>query len=421
MSGSQSGEQTMRADVNAAVRTMERQTERQIVEIWLYALRGLPDDEKFVLLLDNYDVYQDRVGLDDAAALWNTLERARQILPNLRTCLASREPIRHQERLDALKRGLNGLPLPDLSPKDSAALLQALGVSAPAFADAVHRLTQGHPLLTRMAAEAWRETPGGISADHVPALTKREEAANWLQTQIFKRMASDELREAASWALVLRWFSFEMLEALLETPLSKPQYDQLTAYSFFVPSKINEGYKAGHDLIRKVHLETMRREQPGMLQDFHAHARGYFAEREDPTLERLYHGFFAAPEETFEAWKKLEGQAAFSFHHLLWGRAMELALREELNLPAAYQAEIIFRDGRRHYYLAEWAFAEKKLHRSPAPVQGNPLMNRPLKPTLEPLGGAGSRHPAQMANGRESARNTKLRPSGKCSTTNRAG
>ncbi len=286
-------QQSMSANVAEAVRALQGQAEAVVIERWLTCLRGAKIEEKTVFLLDNYDVYQDNVSLDEIWRLWSLLERARQFLPLL-VVVASRESARHVEHVESLRRGLEGTSLPDLSEADSVALLRALGIQETAFQSAVFRLAQGHPMLTRMAAEAWHESPGGIPAAQVPKVTSREQAVRWLQGCIINRLP-ESLRPAARWMMALRWFSYETLNAVLDEPLDEADYQRLTQYSFIVPSKLVEGRKAGHDLAR--------------------------------------------------------------FDHRAWALLCELGLRDEINLPAAMRAEILFRAGRRHYYRAEWFLA----------------------------------------------------------------
>ncbi|MBI5704182.1 MAG: tetratricopeptide repeat protein [Chloroflexi bacterium] len=348
--------QTMSANVAEAIRAMESQALAVIIERWLHCVRTIPQQEKFVLLLDNYDVYQDLVSLDEIRLFWATMERARQFLPNFRVVLASREVVLHREHVEALRRGLSGEDLGDLSREDSRALLDALGVTDAHFCDAVYRFANGHPLMTRMAAEVWKESAGEIAASDVPNFSGREEAVGWLQTFILNRL-KEPLRSAAQWMAVLRWFSFEALNAILDAPITEEEYRKLTAYSFVVPSKLREGYKAAHDLVRKVQIAHLRREQPSKFVEVNRRAMRYSAAMDAAGLETLYHQFFIAPDEAFKIWQEIESQAAFHFDHQRWGLLFELALRDELSLPPAMLAEIQYRAGRRHYYRAEWFLA----------------------------------------------------------------
>lgn len=346
-------QQIMSANVAEAFRIMYRHALSVTTDHWLACMRTIPRTDGFVLLLDNYDWYQDRASLDEIRSFWTTMERARQFLPKLRIILASREVVRHQEHVEILRRGLSGEGLGDLSPDDSRALLEAFGVNDAGFIDAVYRFANGHPLITRMAAEAWNASPDGIPAGDVPDFSGREQAVGWLQNFIMNRL-DEPLRSAAQWMVVLRWFSFEALNAVLDKSITEEVYRKLMDYSFVVPSKLADGYKAGHDLVRKVQIAHLRREQPANFVEFNKRAVGYFQTFKGAGLEALYHRFFTDADEAFAAWQELESQAAFRYDHQLWGLLFELALRDELSLPVRMRAQILFRAGRRHYYRAEW-------------------------------------------------------------------
>ena len=260
LEGSPQSQQTMTANITEAVRLLENQSNSVIIEHWLKLVRTIGMDAKFVLLLDNYDVYQDLVSLNEIRTLWTILERVRQLVSGFRVVVASREVLLHQEHVESLRRGLGREALQDLSREDSKALLNSLGINDNDFCDAVYRLANGHPLITTMAAEAWKETPGGLHAKNVPNISGREKVVEWLQVYIIKRM-DEVLRPAAQWTMLLRWFSFEILNSLLEIPLSDKQYRKLTDYAFIIPSKLVDGRKTGHDLVRKVLIAYLKREQ----------------------------------------------------------------------------------------------------------------------------------------------------------------
>ncbi len=358
MRGAPEGEQVMSANVAEAYREMERQADDPIFDAWLDCMAGLAGAARVVLLLDDYDLFQNQAAVEDLERFWGVLARARGRLPGLRVVLASREKIRHRSRIYALQNGLQSDGLLPLSPADSEALLAALGVTDAAYRQAVYqRLAQGHPLVTRMAAEAWLETAGGIPVDEVPRLTHREQAVEWVQGRILDRLAGAQ-KQAARWAALLRWFEAENLGAILETAFSEDDFTALRGLAFIGPSRVREGKWACHDLVRRVQSGYLQRAHPQGFRRFHQRARNWYTAH-DEALEALYHHFFIEPEEAFEAWKALESRAAFHFDHETWAALTELALAPELPLEDAAWAEVRYRAGRRHYYRAEWQAAEK--------------------------------------------------------------
>jgi len=351
MSGSPDGQQTMTVGLAEALRAIERQTAEELEDAWLEGLSALPAAGRPVFLLDNYDAFQERNGLEELQRFWQLLARARHCCSGLRVILASREPVRHVNAIRPLETGLTDAALELLMPEDSDRLLRALGVSDPAFRQAVYaRLAGGHPLLTRIAAEAWHATPGGLPAAQVPQLHGHEAAAEWLQGRIIDRLA-EPLKSAVRWAVLLPRFNAESLTAILDLPrpLTADEFRALTGYAFI--RRVPDGW-AGHDLVRRVQAVYLQRERPGALRDFHTRARDYFLAR-DESLLALYHHFFIASEEAFALWQELEAQAAFHFDHERWAALTTLAQAPELPLAPAQQAEVVYRAGRRHYYRAE--------------------------------------------------------------------
>ena len=360
MSGAAGGQQTMSANLVEALREFDRQTEQVIVEAWLECLTRLPSGRRLVFLLDNYDTFQETASLESLKSFWGAVERAHGRQPDLRVVLASRETLRHQNHLRVLQNGLADESLDPLTPADSEALLLALGVKDAAFREAVYtRLAHGHPLITRMAAEAWLETPGGIPGGKVPHLTHREEAVEWMQGRILDRL-SGPLKQAVRWAALLRWFHADSLKHILEAALPADDFRALTRYAFIVHPRVAPDYWACHDLVRRVQMAYLRRERPDEFKDFHRRSQAYYAERKDLS-EALYHHFFLNPDEAFTAWAELESRAAFAFDHPTWAALMEIGLAPEISLSTKQQAEINFRSGRRHYYRAEWQLADTHL------------------------------------------------------------
>lgn len=209
------GQQQMSANVAEAYREMEAQADELIFDAWLDCFEGLADQARVVLLLDNYDSFQDRADFETLKQFWWVLEQAHGRVPGLRVVLVSRETLRHTNDLRVFHNGLAGDTLQPLAAADSDALLISLGVTNGAYRQAVFmRLAQGHPLLTQMAADAWHEADGELEASAVPYQTSREEAVEWVQGRILERLAGS-LKEAVRWAALLRWFQAEALETIL--------------------------------------------------------------------------------------------------------------------------------------------------------------------------------------------------------------
>jgi len=135
---SENVQQTMNANLADAIRMMGRWVEPELKDIWLTCVAQM-SDERIVLLCDNYDVFQERVGREDAQNFWDVLDAAAARLPGLRVVVAGRESVYHCNEIRVLESGLANEPLDSLSPIDSEKLLRDnLGVTDPAFCEAVY-------------------------------------------------------------------------------------------------------------------------------------------------------------------------------------------------------------------------------------------------------------------------------------------
>ena len=91
MHSSEKGEQMMSANVAEAYREMEAQADEVIIDVWLDCIETLQTQAQVILLLDNYDAYQDSASTDDLKRFWQVMERAYGRVPGLRVVIASRE------------------------------------------------------------------------------------------------------------------------------------------------------------------------------------------------------------------------------------------------------------------------------------------------------------------------------------------
>ncbi len=280
MRGADGGEQQMSANVAEAYRAMEAQADEMIFEAWLDCFDGLEDQARVVLLLDNYDTFQDSAAFETLKQFWWVLEQAYSRVPGLRVVLVSREAVRHRHDLRVFHNGLADDDLQPLAATDSEALLLNLGVTDAAYRQAVFtNLAQGHPLVTRMAAEAWHEANGELEARAVPRQTSRDGAVEWVQGRILERLTG-ALKEAVRWAALLRWFQAESLATVLGSRLAPDEFRALTRYAFMIRPRLMPDAWACHDLVRRVQSDYLQRERPQQFRAFHEQARDYFQEQE---------------------------------------------------------------------------------------------------------------------------------------------
>ncbi|MDA2937567.1 hypothetical protein MYX75_04805, partial [Acidobacteria bacterium AH-259-A15] len=310
--------QEMKLELAKAIRELDRQARERATDAWLDCIEGLGNRE-VVFFLDTYELFETSSDPEDVSWLWQeVLGRCRGRLPGLRVVVGSRNRLRFPER------GARELAVTEFSRKDSDSLLSALGVNDGSYRAVVYdRLAKGHALITKMAAEAWTE---GSSAADVPNLTDREEAVEWLQRRILARVAP-ALKKVLEWALVLRSFDKETLSGVLKIEVAEQEFRQLTQYSFVSRARSSRGWTC-HDLIRRVQLDYLAREQPRELEAFHRRAAEFYAN----PVERLYHRFFFEPEVAFREWTKEESNAAWELAHERWARLLDLVESPELDL-----------------------------------------------------------------------------------------
>ncbi|MEM7332965.1 MAG: tetratricopeptide repeat protein, partial [Chloroflexota bacterium] len=353
MENAEQGNQSINLNLAKAVQEMENQANTSIFEAWLNCFEQLNSESKIVILLDNYDIFQDQIAVETLKQFWQLWRRAKSRVPALRVLIASREPIRHTNEIRLFQQGLIDSELEPLPEGDSDALLSSMGVTDVAFQEAVYKkLAHGHPLITNMAAEAWLDAEGTLTATDVPSLTTHAEAVNWVQGRILNRLEGAN-KEAVRWAALLRWFHAESLEAILGQSMTSDEFQAFSNRASIIRPRVNPKAWACHDLVRQVQMGYLQQERPEQFLHFHKRARDYFVEN-NQILDSLYHHFFIDPENAFEIWQKIEAEAAFNFNHTAWQAIIEIGLAPEHQLLPQQQAEIWHRAGRRHYYRAEW-------------------------------------------------------------------
>ena len=353
--------QSLVANLHQFYRDYEKQAERDYADQFVAALHEVRQSGRIICLVDNYDTFQRQAACETIDLVWTTLERGRHILPKLSIVLASREDLWYVNEIQSLRRGLfknDSRELQPFSPEDSDALLKDLGAADPEYRLAIYqRLAHGHPFVTRMAAEAWMHTPGGISISDIPKLLDQQEAVAWLQKRILNGL-SEHMRSIVEVSLMLREFDADILSALADLPNAEIQenFRKLIALSFVRPS--GNAWTC-HPLARQVQIQYRRREGPQTFKDFHQKAMQYYQAREQ-AAESFYHGFLCQPEKTFIDWYQAVVNVGSSYHHADWLDLIEIAMAPELQLPPKLNCEILYQDGQRFYYLSRMLEARER-------------------------------------------------------------
>jgi hypothetical protein len=203
--------------------TGEEKLRRNFVETLLAAFytgifTGVPH-EKAVLFFDTFERAQDNTPRQELATFWAMLEELYRANPRLRVVVAGREDVQNPAARDWRQHE----PLDVFSPADSDLFLRRWSEDQlpPELRRAIFTLAQGHPLLTELAAQVWRD---GRQAGKPLTLTELQDGLThrsgkeWLYGRIINRL--EELGErglstAVRYGPLLRSFNRRSLNVIL--------------------------------------------------------------------------------------------------------------------------------------------------------------------------------------------------------------
>lgn len=357
--------QNQTVNLREVMRSHEKRADQRHADLFIDALRGNPKNQLVVLLLDNYDAFQMQNDPDAVALFWMTLENARNWIQRLHVVLASRERLLFKNDIQAFQFGLfTGYEdkLMQLEEKDSEEMLISQGVMDAEYRQSVyHSLAKGHPLVTRLAAEAYKKTPDGIQIKDIPQILNQDQAIWWLQDRVLAGL-DDEERKLVECGLMCREFNLDILSALTGKIPSEVEKCVRAIQNLSFIQNVPNGWTC-HPLFRRIYLHDRRRAGLESFRDFHKKAAAYF-ESKGNLQDSIYHLFLTDPEDAFRVWSTEIYSASKKYDHKLWLDLIVLGLSEEFTLPPAYQAEIFFQDGQRNYYLSKLPNAQKCYERA---------------------------------------------------------
>ncbi len=344
---------TIDANQSQALRRADEQARHDTCAALLQAAIATPwTTRPLALFLDTYELVAGAADKEYAGWLWSWLANAATRLPSLRVIVGSREKL---DGLTRRERRQQNLPIFDRD--QSSELLTKLGVSDPAWRVAVfERLAGGHPLLTEMAADLWREAQASgppLPVEAIPTLAGQEHAVEWLTGRILDRLEVP-LKNAVRWAALLRRFDQETLVAVLpdETGrLSDDDFERLRRYSFVASARVGRGW-ACHDLLRRVQNAYLATNKPQARRDFHARAAALFAAEADE-VEAIYHWLMAGEAAAPAGWIEATHAAYLRLDWPRWAALLEIVESPELFLLPNLQAEAHFWRGQWHRWRYE--------------------------------------------------------------------
>ena len=343
---------TIDACQNEAVRQADQRARHTTGAGLLAAAATTCGDRPLALFLDTYELLSRAADKQYAGWLWAWLTGAATRLPGLRVIVGSRAPLD-----DFPRRELRRKPIHVFGRDDSDHLLRKLSVDDPAWRTAVfERLAGGHPLLTEMAADLWRdaqESDQPLPVEAIPTLAGQEQAVEWLTGRILDRL-TEPIKSTVRWAALLRRFDQETLAAVLPDDaghLSDDDMERLRRYSFVSPSRVGSGW-ACHDLLRRVQNAYLSANKPRAWRAFHIRAAAHFV-AEEGMVEAIYHGLMASDQAALDAWRERTHASYLRLDWPRWSALLEVVESPELPSSPALESQARFWRGQWHRWRYE--------------------------------------------------------------------
>ncbi|MDY7089130.1 MAG: tetratricopeptide repeat protein [Actinomycetota bacterium] len=241
----------------------------------------------------------------------------------LRVVLAGREP-------PPPGLGAVHVPLAEWAAEHTAEMLESRGVEDRELAAALHRTCGGLPGWVDLAAAAVAEARGsgpGLTASEVARRAAAHPVHRWLP-EVFLDRLPPARHAVVTAAAVPRVLGRATLRALLDD--GGVEEDTLDRYSF-VRTEIGpdgEPARTLHPLVRTALLESLRRNDPGLLRRLHERARDHFA-AVGPEAEHRYHALALADPAAVQAWRRQVDEAITSADFAAARTALDLVLVPE--------------------------------------------------------------------------------------------
>jgi hypothetical protein len=291
-----------------------------------------PSPKQAIIFLDTYERAQENSPEAQLAWLWHLLEAAFQARPNLRLIVASREDIAYPPA----KAWRSRHPLEAFSAADSDRFLVAWseGQIPPDLRAAIFELTRGHPLLTEMAAELWRDGQQAgrpLTQAELRAGLEHRSAEEWLYGRIINRLEAlgdARLVAAARYGPLLRGFTLRSLNALLPEAIGRLDDKTFRRFSGYAFVKSTPTGWAFHELMRDVQRAYLARQDDSEVETCHHRAMAFFQERaeasRDPEAARntLYHACFLKPDGVFDQADDETFRAQLAGEREWWGELL---------------------------------------------------------------------------------------------------
>jgi cellulose synthase operon protein C len=283
-----------------------------IASLGLVLHEGKLGDRPFLLVLDTFEEvqYASRAFIGE---LLSFLEQLAKTVPGLRVVFAGRSPI---EGL-----GANEIVLEDLDEGSATALLAGLGVTDPGTQRAVVGHLGGNPLSLWLAAAIIKreklDERGVVDVVGRAELFSRVRDAR-IQGQLYDRLLGhihdEDVRKLAHPGLLLRVITRDIIRHVLGGPCGVAVPDEARAQALFdglarEALVTREGDELHHRAdVRRVMLDLIRHDRPGVAEAIHRAAIAYHAPRPSPRdrAEVIYHRLWLGERTVVARWGEVK-------------------------------------------------------------------------------------------------------------------
>lgn len=311
------------------------------------------EDVPALFILDTYEKFADNNSEEIVGRVWHFLLQAAERAENLRVLVAGREQLPYRP----LAQITRDEPLSDFDATTSDTFLKQRGVNDPILRHAAFDLANGHPLTTRMFAEAYHEAqkaarPISLAELKQGALARSRD--EWFFDLILSRLPEPE-KTMGMYAPLLRHFNQGILNHALGLQLDQNLFRRFTQRSFI--KRVGDGMYKFHEAARNVQRAYLYASEDARVSEIHQRAAAFYANPSEAQAARdwLYHSLIAAPQAVFAQWEQALAFAAFTFEHEWWGElleAVETAIAQK-SLQTEQRAQVLYERMRWHYYHLE--------------------------------------------------------------------
>ncbi len=331
----------------------QERLENDLARAALEALSAL-GARRAVLFLDTYERFAEASPPQAIGRLWQFLHEAAGRARGLRIIVGGRQDLPYPPLRDVTCWQRLG----EFTEQDCDTFLREYGVDDAALRRETFALFKGHPLTTRMMAEAFedaRQAGQLIRRDDLRQAALARSHDEWLYGLVLQHLP-EPLARAAKYGPLLRRFTPETLNAALDQKLDEASFNRLVTRAFVKP--LGPGQYAFHETVRRVQIEFLCGADDAQAQAVRHRAILNAQSGRDPDARRdvLYHRCFNNPAGQFDAWRKAVDLAAFVFDHVWWNELLDVMQTPPIHrqLNDQQQADVAYRRGRWHYYHDGW-------------------------------------------------------------------